>query len=43
MGDKSKEKVKEIITTGSYRRNEYMANSERQSVLKLVRPMAGAA
>ena len=37
MGAKTKAKVKEIITTGSYRRNEYMANSERQSALKLVR------
>ena len=37
MGDKSKEKVKEIITTGAYRRNDYMANCERQSALQLVR------
>ena len=36
MGDKSKEKVKEIITTGAYRRNDYMANSERQGALMLV-------
>ena len=37
LGEKSMEKVKEIITTGAYRRNDYMANSERQSALKLVR------
>ncbi len=42
MGDKSKKKVKEIITTGGCRRNNYMANSERQSALQLVRSAAGA-
>eukprot|EP00891_Asterochloris_glomerata_P001994 jgi/Astpho2/1994/Aster-00502 len=42
MGDKSKKKVKEIITTGGCRRNNYMANSERQSALQLFQRIFGA-
>lgn len=38
MGAKSKDKVLEILQTGTLRRNEAMADDEHQQVIQLVSP-----